>query len=105
MTMASSFRSTSSRSVIASFVLLVLAALVFAILPFSNHHSIDPQSRPAAELPTHEPTATYSTFGGSVATPRPDLRSQPLPQAKAGDPGWPAFAPRSGGLYAPADGR
>ncbi|MCM2293697.1 hypothetical protein NAC44_15315 [Allorhizobium sp. BGMRC 0089] len=85
-------------------LVLLIAALVFAALPLSR-------SKPQAILPVSPPAeknaaSERSTFGGAMALPKADVRAVPMPQAMPASRSFPAFAPRSGGLYAtPADGR
>jgi len=93
---------STSRSILAAFVLLAVAALVFAVWPLAHR---EPVSRPSVLPAQSGPSQSgLSTFGGQMAVPRPDLRSSaPVSGQEKG--AWPAFAPRSGGLYAaPADG-
>ncbi|MCE6073600.1 hypothetical protein ACQZ61_14400 [Agrobacterium vitis] len=90
----------SSRSIGAALALLVLAALVFALLPFSRHA---PSERPA-EQQFHAPSGSNSTFGGAISQPRPDVRSSAPSAADAAPSAWPGFVPRSSGLYTPPAG-
>ncbi|MUZ74180.1 hypothetical protein GOZ90_15945 [Agrobacterium vitis] len=90
----------SSRSIGAALALLVLAALVFALLPFSRHG----RSERPAEQQFHAPSGSNSTFGGAISQPRPDVRSSAPSAADAAPSAWPGFVPRSSGLYTPPAG-
>ncbi|MCF1434944.1 MULTISPECIES: hypothetical protein [Rhizobium/Agrobacterium group] len=93
----------SSRSIGAALALLVLAALVFALLPFSRHTPSGPSERPA-EQQLRAPSGSNSTFGGALSQPRPDVRTSAPSAADAAPSAWPGFVPRSSGLYTPPAG-
>ncbi|MBB4953436.1 hypothetical protein H4S14_001296 [Agrobacterium vitis] len=98
---------STSRSILVAFVLLAVAALVFAVWPLVHREPISqPLSLPiqSGSIQSGPSQSGSSTFGGQIAAPRPDFRS-PAPVSGQEKQAWPAFAPRSGGLYtAPAGG-
>ncbi|OLP43434.1 hypothetical protein BJF95_21410 [Rhizobium oryziradicis] len=75
---------STSRTIVAGFLALAIAALVFAVWPRGAPDAIDSASK-ASPMSSAPMSMGSSTFGGKMAESRPDVRARSL------------FAPPAGG--------